>query len=206
MKVLVLNCGSSSIKFQLIDMDNEDVLMKGVYERVLTKDSLLKIKCNGEKIEIQKAAYTHKEGIAEIFKMLVDKRFNVLDSLNDISVIGHRIVHGGEKLKKSVLVNEEVFDTAFHQTMPEIAYMYNIPYEMYEKYKIRRYGFHGTSHRYIRDVVRELLGEENTTKIITCHIGQGASICAIKDGKSIDTSMGLTPLDRNTNGNKIWKY
>ena len=243
MKVLVLNCGSSSIKFQLIDMDNEDVLMKGVYERVLTKDSLLKIKCNGEKIEIQKAAYTHKEGIAEIFKILVDKRFNVLDSLNDISVIGHRIVHGGEKLKKSVLVNEEVkkeiedcielsplhnpgalagikaceelapniqnvtvFDTAFHQTMPEIAYMYNIPYEMYEKYKIRRYGFHGTSHRYIRDVVRELLGEENTTKIITCHIGQGASICAIKDGKSIDTSMGLTPLDRNTNGNKIWKY
>ena len=108
MKVLVLNCGSSSIKFQLIDMDNENVLMKGVYERVLTKDSLLKIKCNGEKIEIQKSAYTHKEGIAEIFKMLVDKRFNVLDSLNDISVIGHRIVHGGEKLKKSVLVNEEV--------------------------------------------------------------------------------------------------
>jgi len=195
------------------------------------------------KIEIQKAAYTHKEGIAEIFKMLIDKRFNVLDSLNDISVIGHRIVHGGEKLKKSVLVNEEVkkeiedcielsplhnpgalagikaceelapniqnvtvFDTAFHQTMPEIAYMYNIPYEMYEKYKIRRYGFHGISHRYIRDVVRELLGEENTTKIITCHIGQGASICAIKDGKSIDTSMGLTPLDRNTYGNKIWKY
>ena len=243
MKVLVLNCGSSSIKFQLIDMTDEKVLMKGVYERVLTKDSLLTIKCNGEKVEIQKAAYTHKEGIAEIFEILVDKKYNVLNSLDEISVIGHRIVHGGEKFTKSVLVNEDVkkaiedcielsplhnpgalagieacealvpsianvtvFDTAFHQTMPEIAYMYNIPYEMYEKYKIRRYGFHGTSHRYIKDTVRELLGEENTKKIITCHIGQGASICAIKDGKSIDTSMGLTPLDRNTYGNKIRKY
>ena len=211
MKVLVLNCGSSSIKFQLIDMTDENVLMKGLYERVLTKDSLLKIKCNGEKVEIQKAAYTHKEGIAEIF---------------EISVIGHRIVHGGEKFTKSVLVNEDVkkaiedcielsplhnpgalaginacealapnipnvsvFDTAFHQTMPEVAYIYNIPYEMYEKHKIRRYGFHGTSHRYITDVVREMLGKENTTKIITCHIGQGASICAVKDGKSVDTSM-----------------
>ena len=230
MKVLVLNCGSSSIKFQLIDMTDEKVLMKGVYERVLTKDSLLTIKCNGEKVEIQKAAYTHKEGIAEIFEILVDKKYNVLKSLDKISVIGHRIVHGGEKFTKSVLVNEDVkkaiedcielsplhnpgalagieaCDTAFQQTMPEIAYMYNIPYEMYEKYKIRRYGFHGTSHRYIKDTVRELLGEENTKKIITCHIGQGASICAIKDGKSIDTSMGLTPLDRNTYGNKIRKY
>ena len=243
MKVLVLNCGSSSIKFQLIDMTDENVLMKGLYERVLTKDSLLKIKCNGEKVEIQKAAYTHKEGIAEIFEVLVDKKFNVLNSLDEISVIGHRIVHGGEKFTKSVLVNEDVkkaiedcielsplhnpgalaginacealapnipnvsvFDTAFHQTMQEIAYMYNIPYEMYEKHKIRRYGFHGTSHRYITDVVREMLGKENTTKIITCHIGQGASICAVKDGKSVDTSMGLTPLDRYTNGNKIRKY
>lgn len=243
MKVLVLNCGSSSIKFQLIDMTDENVLMKGLYERVLTKDSLLKIKCKGEKVEIQKAAYTHKEGIAEIFEVLVDKKFNVLNSLDEISVIGHRIVHGGEKFTKSVLVNEDVkkaiedcielsplhnpgalagimacealapnipnvsvFDTAFHQTMPEVAYMYNIPYEMYEKHKIRRYGFHGTSHRYITDVVREILGKENTTKIITCHIGQGASICAVKDGKSVDTSMGLTPLDRNTNGNKIRKY
>ena len=198
---------------------------------------------DGEKYVIEKAAYNHKEGIGEIFKELVNKKYNVLNSLNEISVIGHRIVHGGENFTESVLVNKEVekaieecielsplhnpgalagikaceelagdipnvtvFDTAFHQTMPEIAYIYNIPYEMYEKYRIRKYGFHGTSHRYIRDVVRELLGEENTTKIITCHIGQGASICAIKDGKSIDTSMGLTPLDRNTNGNKIWKY
>ena len=198
---------------------------------------------DGEKYVIEKAAYNHKEGIGEIFKELVNKKYNVLNSLNEISVIGHRIVHGGENFTESVLVDKEVekvieecielsplhnpgalagikaceelagdipnvtvFDTAFHQTMPEIAYIYNIPYEMYEKYRIRKYGFHGTSHRYMRDEIRNILGKENTKRIITCHIGQGASICAIKDGKSIDTSMGLTPLDRNTNGNKIWKY
>lgn len=172
----------------------------------------------GEKYVIEKAAYNHKEGIGEIFKELVNKKYNVLNSLNEISVIGHRIVHGGENFTESVLVDKEVekvieecielsplhnpgalagikaceelagdipnvtvFDTAFHQTMPEIAYIYNIPYEMYEKYRIRKYGFHGTSHRYMRDEIRNILGKENTKRIITCHIGQGASICAIKE-------------------------
>lgn len=172
----------------------------------------------GEKYVIEKAAYNHKEGIGEIFKELVNKKYNVLNSLNEISVIGHRIVHGGENFTESVLVDKEVekvieecielsplhnpgalagikaceelagnipnvtvFDTAFHQTIPEIAYIYNIPYEMYEKYRIRKYGFHGTSHRYMRDEIRNILGEENTKRIITCHIGQGASICAIKE-------------------------
>ena len=231
MKVLVLNCGSSSIKFQLIDMDDEKVLQKGVYERVGTKEAFLTVKVDGKKIKVEKPALNHIEGIKVIFDELLNKEYGKLSSLDELDAVGHRIVHGGEKFAESVLITNEVkeaikeniplsplhnpaglagieaveevakgkpnvavFDTAFHQTMDEKAYIYNIPYEYYEKYRVRRYGFHGTSHRYIANRVKELLGEDNSKRIISCHIGQGASIAAVKDGKSIDTSMGFTPL------------
>lgn len=231
MKVLVLNCGSSSIKFQLIDMDDEKVLQKGVYERVGTKEAFLTVKVDGNKIKVEKPALNHVEGIKVIFGELLNEEYGKLSSLDELDAVGHRIVHGGEKFAESVLITDEVkeaikeniplsplhnpaglagieaveevakgkpnvavFDTAFHQTMDEKAYIYNIPYEYYEKYRVRRYGFHGTSHRYIANRVRELLGEDNSKRIISCHIGQGASIAAVKDGKSIDTSMGFTPL------------
>ncbi len=231
MKVLVLNCGSSSIKFQLIDMDDEKVLQKGVYERVGTKEAFLTVKVDGKKIKVEKPALNHVEGIKVIFSELLNEEYGKLSSLDELDAVGHRVVHGGEKFAESVLITDEVkeaikeniplsplhnpaglagieaveevakgkpnvavFDTAFHQTMDEKAYIYNIPYEYYEKYRVRRYGFHGTSHRYIANRVRELLGEDNSKRIISCHIGQGASIAAVKDGKSIDTSMGFTPL------------
>lgn len=231
MKVLVLNCGSSSIKFQLIDMNDEKVLQKGVYERVGTKEAFLTVKVDGKKIRVEEPALNHVEGIKVIFGELLNEEYGKLSSLDELDAIGHRVVHGGEKFAESVLITDEVkeaireniplsplhnpaglagieaveevaegkpnvavFDTAFHQTMDEKAYIYNIPYEYYEKYRVRKYGFHGTSHRYIANRVRELLGEDNSKRIISCHIGQGASIAAVKDGKSIDTSMGFTPL------------
>lgn len=231
MKILVLNCGSSSIKFQLVDMTDEKVLMKGVYERVGTPQAFLTVKVDGEKIKLEESALNHIEGIEVIFKQLLNEKYGKLKSLEELDAIGHRVVHGGEKFASSVLITDEVknaieecavlsplhnpaglngiiacqkvapnipnvgvFDTAFHQTMEKKAYIYNIPYEYYEKYGIRKYGFHGTSHRYIAQRVKELVGDDKAKRIISCHIGQGASICAVKDGKSIETSMGLTPL------------
>ena len=232
MKVLVLNCGSSSIKFQLFNMPEEKVLIKGYYERIGTEEAFLTIKIKGEKEKFNIPALNHKDGIDVILEKLLDPKYDVLKSLDEISAVGHRMVHGGEKFVKSVLIDDEVikevenlitlaplhnpsciagvlamqkslpkvpmvavFDTAFHQTMPDYAYIYNIPYKYYENNKIRKYGFHGTSHRYIGQRVAEVLGKnKEDLNIISCHLGQGASICAIKNGKSIDTSMGLTPL------------
>lgn len=232
MKILVLNCGSSSIKFQLFNMPEEKVLIKGYYERVGTEEAFLTIKIQGEKEKFNIPALNHEDGIKIILEKLLDPKYNVLNSLEEISAIGHRLVHGGEKFVKSALITEEVieevkklitlaplhnpsciagvlamqkilpeapmvavFDTSFHQTMPDYAYIYNIPYKYYEENKIRKYGFHGTSHRYVGQRVAEVLGKnKEDLNIISCHLGQGASICAIKNGKSIDTSMGLTPL------------
>ena len=227
MNILVLNCGSSSIKFQLVDMNGENILMKGLYERVGTDGAVLTVKYDDKKEVVNEPALDHLAGINVIFNQLL----KVVDSLDEINGIGHRIVHGGDKYSESVLVTEDVkkeiekcaklsplhnkaglsgilaceelnpniknvvvFDTAFHQTMSDFVYMYPIPYSLYEKHKIRKYGFHGTSHRYVANRVSELLNKDDL-KIINCHIGQGASICAIKNGKSVETSMGFTPLE-----------
>lgn len=232
MKVLVLNCGSSSIKFQLIKMPEEELLIKGYYERVGTEEAFLTLKCKDIKDKYEIPVKNHEEGIKVILEKLVDEKYGVLQDVSEIVAVGHRFVHGGEKFAESVLIDDEVlaevekliplaplhnpsclagaramknilpdipmvavFDTAFHQTMPEVAYIYNIPYEYYEKHGLRKYGFHGTSHRYVTQRIAELLGKDvNDVNIISCHLGQGASICAVKEGKSIDTSMGLTPL------------
>lgn len=232
MKVLVLNCGSSSIKFQVIDMTDEEVLIQGIYERVGHENAFLTVKWDEQKDTIEKGIKNHTEGIAVLLDVLVDKKYGALESLDEIEVIGHRVVHGGEGYAESVLIDDHVleeiekciplaplhnpaniqgikaamenmpgkpnvavFDTAFHQTMPEVAYIYNIPYEYYEKDGIRKYGFHGTSHRYITDTIGEVTGKgKENIKLISCHIGQGASIAAVDGGKSMDTSMGLTPL------------
>ncbi|ACK42219.1 MULTISPECIES: acetate/propionate family kinase [Dictyoglomus] len=234
MKVLVLNCGSSSVKYQVFDMKNESVLAKGLAERIGLEGSRIVYQRGSEAKKVFEIPLpTHKKAIEEIFKLLVDKNNGVLQSLNEIDAVGHRVVHGGDKFVESVLVNDEVysifkgildlaplhnpynlqgvdacselmpgvpqvlvFDTSFHQTMPEEAYIYALPYEWYEKYKIRRYGFHGTSHYYVSRRVAELIGRPvEELKIISCHLGNGASITAIKNGKSIDTSMGYTPLE-----------
>ncbi|MEG0873093.1 MAG: acetate kinase [Clostridia bacterium] len=232
MKILVLNCGSSSLKFQLIDMENEVRIVKGNYERIGGKRSSLRFNVRGEKYEILHVARDYDEAISVVLKVLLDKKYNILQSIDQIGAVGHRIVHGGEKFSNSVIIDEHVikeiehciplaplhnpagiagiraaqkvlpdktmvavFDTAFHQTMSPIAYIYQIPYKYYQKYKIRKYGFHGTSHRYVASRVAALMNKDiKDLKIISCHLGQGASICAIKDGKSVDTSMGLTPL------------
>lgn len=232
MKILVLNCGSSSLKYQLIDMDTESVLAKGNYEKIGIQGSFLTHKVNGEKFKIEKDVPSHDEAIAQVIAQLTDAEHGVIKDVAEIDAVGHRTVHGGEKFAKSVVITDEViqgiidcselapihnpaslagikacqklmpgkpmvavFDTAFHQTMPEEAYIYNIPYEYYEKYRIRKYGFHGTSHRFVAKRVAELMNKpEEELKIVNCHLGQGASLCAIKGGKSIDTSMGLTPL------------
>lgn len=232
MKVLILNCGSSSIKFQLIKMPEEEVLIQGNYERVGTDDSFVTIKIKGEKEKFNIKALNHEEGIEIILNKLLDPKYDVLSDLSEISAVGHRMVHGGEKFTESVLIDDDVikqvekliylaplhnpsclagvlamqkilpnvpmvavFDTAFHQTMPPVAYIYNIPYKYYEENGIRKYGFHGTSHRYVTQRVAEVLGKKpEDLNIISCHLGQGASICAVEKGKSIDTSMGLTPL------------
>ena len=234
MKILVLNCGSSSIKYALYDMDTKEVMTSGGAERVGLDGAFVKVKlANGEKKQIMHDIPEHTEGVKFIFSLLTDPEIGVIKDLKDIDAAGHRMVHGGEKFNKSVLLTDEVlkvfeecsdlaplhnpanlkgvkavselmpglpqvgvFDTAFHQTMPDYAYMYAVPYELYEKYAIRRYGFHGTSHRYVAKRVCDFLGvNPEDKKIITCHIGNGASIAAVDGGRCVDTSMGLTPLE-----------
>ena len=233
MKILVLNCGSSSIKYKLYDMADESVLAQGGVERIGLDEAFIKVKLdNGEKKKIMADLPTHKEGVELVFKCLLDPDFGAIKSLDEIGAVGHRIVQGGDLFEKSCIVTPEVekgieslidlapvhnkghlagiravdelmpnvpqvtvFDNAFHSTMPPYAYLYGIPYEWYTKYHVRRYGFHGTSHRYVSHRVCEFLGVDiKTQKIITCHIGNGASVAAVKYGKVIDTSMGLTPL------------
>ncbi|MFQ7114614.1 acetate/propionate family kinase [Hallella bergensis] len=233
MKILVLNCGSSSIKYKLYDMADESVLAQGGVERIGLDEAFIKVTLgNGEKKQIMADLPTHKEGVALVFKVLLDPEIGALKSVDEIDAVGHRIVQGGDLFEKSCLVTPEVekgieslidlapvhnaghlrglravdelmptvpqvvvFDNAFHSTMPDYAYLYAIPYELYQKYHVRRYGFHGTSHRYVSQRVAEILGKDiNDMKIITCHIGNGASVAAIKNGKVVDTSMGLTPL------------
>lgn len=234
MKVLVLNCGSSSIKYKLFDMDSKEVIAQGGIEKIGLKDSFLKFTLpNGEKKILEKDIPEHTAGVEFILDTLVHPEYGAIKSLNEIDAVGHRMVHGGERFSKSVLLTKEVleafaacndlaplhnpanlkgvnaiteilpdvpqigvFDTAFHQTMPDYAYLYAIPYELYKKYGVRRYGFHGTSHRYVSQRACEFLNiKPEGLKMITCHIGNGASMAAIKDGKCIDTSMGLTPLE-----------
>ena len=232
-KILVLNCGSSSIKYALYDMTDQSVITSGGIEKIGLPDSFITVKLNGEKHKMEKPIAEHTAGVQWIFEVLTQGEYAVLKSLEELDAVGHRMVHGGEKFKKSVLLTPEVmeafaacndlaplhnpanikgvnavtallpnipqvgvFDTAFHQTMPDYAYMYALPYELYQKYGVRRYGFHGTSHRYVSQRVCEFLGvKPEGKKIITCHIGNGASIAAVKDGKCVDTSMGLTPLE-----------
>ncbi len=233
MKILVLNCGSSSIKYALYEMESKTVITSGGIEKIGLPDSCIIIKLNGEKYKIDRVIEEHTAGVQFIFEVLTQGEHAVMKSLEELDAVGHRMVHGGEKFNQSVVLNDEVmeaftacndlaplhnpanikgvnavkallpnipqvgvFDTAFHQTMPDYAYMYALPYELYEKYGVRRYGFHGTSHRYVSQRVCEFLGiNPEGQRIITCHIGNGASITAVKDGKSVDTSMGLTPLE-----------
>ena len=233
MNVLVINCGSSSLKFQLINSESEAVLAKGLCERIGIDGRLTYQPAGGEKNVSAKAMPTHTEAIQFVIDALTDADTGVVKSLDEIGAVGHRVVHGGEKFAKSVVVTPEVkaaiaecndlaplhnpanligieaceslmpgtpqvvvFDTAFHQTMPEKAYMYGLPYEYYEKYKVRRYGFHGTSHSFVSKRVAEIVGKPyNATKTIVCHLGNGASVSAVLNGESVDTSMGLTPLE-----------
>ena len=233
MNVLVINCGSSSLKYQLINSDTEDVLAKGLCERIGIDGRLVYQKA-GCDTEITEAAMpTHKEAIQMVLDALVNDKTGAIKSLSEVNAVGHRIVHGGEKFASSVVITDEVleavaqcndlaplhnpanliginackelmpgvpmvavFDTAFHQTMPEKAYLYGLPYEYYENYKVRRYGFHGTSHSFVSKETARFLGMDlENSKIIVCHLGNGASISAVKDGKCVDTSMGLTPLE-----------
>ena len=232
MKILVLNCGSSSLKYQLINMETEEVLASGKYERIGEKEAFITHKVNGQKIKIDNPAYNHTEAIEFTLKQLTNPEYKVIDSLDEIEAIGHRLVHGGEKISESVVIDENVenvlkeysdlaplhnpacilgieacknvmpgkpmvgvFDTAFHQSIPKERYIYPIPYEYYEKYGIRKYGFHGTSHMFVSQRLAEIEGKDiKDLKIVTCHLGQGSSICAVQGGKSVDTSMGLTPL------------
>ena len=232
MKILVLNCGSSSLKYQLINMETEEVLASGKYERIGEAEAFITHKALGKKTEIKKAAYDHKEAIEFTLAQFTNPEYKVIDSLEEIEAIGHRVVHGGEIFKESAVIDDKVieqirecgefaplhnpaatlgmeackkvmpgkpmvavFDTTFHQTMPKEKYIYPIPYEYYKKYGVRKYGAHGTSHDYVSKRLAEMLNKPiDNMKIITCHLGQGSSICAIEGGKSIDTSMGLTPL------------
>ncbi len=232
MKILVLNCGSSSLKYQLINMETEEVLASGKYERIGEKEAFNTHKVNGQKIEVKKPAYDHKEAIEFVLEQFTNPEYKVIDSLEEIDAIGHRVVHGGEIFKESAVIDEKVmqqisecgefaplhnpaavlgmeacknvmpgkpmvavFDTTFHQTMPKDKYIYPIPYEFYKKYGVRKYGAHGTSHMYVSQRLAEIENKNiEDLKIVTCHLGQGSSICAVKGGKSIDTSMGLTPL------------
>ncbi len=235
MKILVLNCGSSSVKYKLIALsgNEQNILAEGGVEKIGLPDSFLKFKYNGEKVTINASMPNHNVAIRIILDNLTSEKYGCIKNFDEIEAVGHRLVHGGEKFNSSVLINDEViakvkecydlaplhnpvniagvdaiseilpdvpqvgvFDTAFHQTMPSYAYMYGLPYEMYEKYGVRRYGFHGTSHRYVSRRACEFLGlEYEKQRIITCHIGNGGSITAIKDGKSVDTSMGMTPVE-----------
>ena len=231
MKILVLNCGSSSLKYQLIDMENEGVLAKGTYERI-GEQSFVTHKVNGEKVRFDHPVKNHKEAIDFMIELLLDKKYNTIKSLDEIDGIGHRVAQGADLFNSSVIIDEEVinkiakcaelapihnkasitgirasmeampgkpnvavFDTVFHQTIPEERYIYPVPYKFYEKYGIRKYGFHGTSHKYVSRRVAKLLGKPvEDLKTIVCHLGQGASLCAVKGGKSVDTTMGVTPL------------
>lgn len=234
MNILVINCGSSSLKYQLIDMKNETVLAKGLAERIGIEGSRIKHKPVGkEDVVIEKPMENHKVVLEIVLNALVDPNYGSIKSMDEINAVGHRVVHGGEKFASSVLIDDNVmralnecielaplhnppnimgiqackelmpntpmvavFDTAFHQTMPKSSYIYPLPYELYDKYAIRRYGFHGTSHRYVSQRAADILGNDiKDLRIITCHLGNGASIAAIKDGRSIDTSMGFTPLE-----------
>lgn len=234
MKIIVLNCGSSSIKYQLFDMDNEKVFAKGIVEKIgLHGSSITNERNDGDKVKLEGEIIDHQQGIEYILGVLLSKKHGSISNFDEIDAIGHRVVHGGEKFSSSILITDEVinqmekyvdlaplhnppnlkgiyamkellpglpqvgvFDTAFHQTIPPNAYMYAIPHTLYIKYGIRRYGFHGTSHRYVSNRACEILGNKCAkSKIITCHLGNGASIAAINNGKSIDTSMGLTPVE-----------
>ena len=242
MKILVLNCGSSSIKYKLFEMESKQVMAQGGVEKIGLPDSFLLVKLpTGEKVKIEKPMPEHTVGIQLILNTLVDEKIGCIKDLKEINAVGHRVVHGGEKFNQSVIITPEVkemiikcaelaplhnpanlkgidaieqtlpgvpqvavFDTAFHQTMPDYAYMYALPYELYEKYAIRRYGFHGTSHRYVSARVCEFLGvDPKGKKIVTAHIGNGGSCAAVMDGKSVDTSMGLTPVEGLMMGTRV---
>ena len=232
MKILVINSGSSSLKYQVIDMETNEMIVKGNYERIGQKNSFLTHKVNGLKHKFEHEVKNHKEAIEFIFTRILNDHYGVIKSLDELAGIGHRVVHGGEKFKSPVIITDEVtheiqkcsdlaplhnpnavagikackevvpqmkmvavFDTAFHQTIPKEKYIYPINYEYYEKYGIRKYGFHGISHEYVSKRVAELMNKDvKDLKIISCHLGQGASICGIRDGKSQETTMGLTPL------------
>ena len=232
MKILVLNSGSSSLKYQVIDMETEEMLVKGYFERIGQPNSFLTHKVNGVKHKFEHQAKNHEQAIKFVLSRITNDHYGVIKDLSELAGIGHRVVHGGEKFSDSVLITDgvikeieecsnlaplhnpaavlgmeacrkvvpkikmvAVFDTAFHQTIPKERYLYPIPYEYYEKYGIRKYGFHGTSHKYVAGRVAELMGKDiKDLKIVNCHLGQGASVCAIQDGKSVETSMGLTPL------------
>ena len=234
MKILVVNAGSSSLKYQLVDMDNENVLAKGNCERIGSVALLTHKTADGKKVEIEKEMPTHKEALDSVMSALTSGEGKVIDNLSEISAVGHRVVQGGAAFTASTIINDDVleavkkciplaplhnpanilgieactavlgdkvpqvavFDTAFHASMPDYAYMYGVPYEYYEKYGVRRYGFHGTSHRFVSARVAELMGKDiKDLKIITCHLGNGASIAAVNGGVSVDTTMGFTPLD-----------
>ena len=233
MKVLVINCGSSSLKYQLIDSDTEKALAAGICERIGIDGKLTQKALDGEKVVIDEALPNHEVAIEQVIAALTNPEFGVIKSLEEINAVGHRVVHGGEKFASSVVITDEVlkaieecndlaplhnpanviginackhlmpnvpmvavFDTAFHQTMPKEAYLYGLPHEYYDKYKVRRYGFHGTSHSYVSKRAVQLGNlDPNNSKVIVCHLGNGASICAVKNGHSVDTSMGLTPLE-----------
>lgn len=233
-KVLVINCGSSSLKYQLIDMETETVVAKGLAERIGIDGSRLKHQPAGKEAVVQEAPMPdHNKAVEMVLAALTDKEHGVIADMSEISAVGHRVVHGGEKFASSVVITEDViktmeecselaplhnpanliginacmqlmpgtpmvavFDTAFHQTMPEKAYLYGIPYKYYKEYQVRRYGFHGTSHRYVSERVAAILNKPaEELKVIVCHLGNGASVCAVNGGKSVDTSMGLTPLE-----------
>ncbi len=233
MKILVVNCGSSSVKYQFIDMNGEKVLCKGLAERIGIEGGRLVHRVNNDKHVIERNMKDHEEALKLVLDVLVDPEIGVIKDLSEIDAVGHRVVHGAERFASSVLIDEEVmkaleenvhlaplhnppnilgikaiqkllpkvpnvgvFDTAFHQSMPKKAYLYALPYELYETHRIRRYGFHGTSHRYVSRRAAEILGRDYYDfKVITCHLGNGASIAAVRHGKSIDTSMGFTPLE-----------
>ena len=232
MKILVLNCGSSSLKYQLIDMETEEVLASGKYERIGEQEAFITHKACGKKVTINHVALDHTEAIDFTLKQFTNPEYKVIESLDEVGAVGHRLVHGGEKIAESVVIDDNVidvlkeytdlaplhnpagimgieaakkvmpdkpmvgvFDTAFHQTISKDKYIYPIPYEYYEKYSVRKYGFHGTSHMYVSKRLAELMNKDiKDLKIVTCHLGQGSSICAVNGGKSVDTSMGLTPL------------
>ena len=232
MKILVLNCGSSSLKYQLINMETEEVLASGKYERIGEQEAFITHKACGKKVTINHVALDHTEAIDFTLKQFTNPEYKVIESLDEVSAVGHRLVHGGEKIAESVVIDEHVidvlkeytdlaplhnpagimgieaakkvmpdkpmvgvFDTAFHQTISKDKYIYPIPYEYYEKYSVRKYGFHGTSHMYVSRRLAEIKNRNvEDLKIVTCHLGQGSSVCAVDGGKSVDTSMGLTPL------------